>query len=75
MASLFCCFVRPSGDVREDQLHDMGTRTGLPAGCPCRERLPELGYSQVHINGMEGKYTQILIDSRLVFSALLSIPV
>ena len=28
------------------------------------------GYSQVRINGMEGKYTQILIDSRPIFSAL-----
>ncbi len=28
------------------------------------------GYTQVRINGMEGKYTQILIDSRPVFSAL-----
>ena len=28
------------------------------------------GYSQVRINGMDGKYTQILIDSRPIFSAL-----
>lgn len=28
------------------------------------------GYSQVRINGMNGKYTQILIDSRPIFSAL-----
>ena len=28
------------------------------------------GYSQVRINGMDGKYTQILIDSRPKFSAL-----
>ena len=28
------------------------------------------GYSQVRINGLDGKYTQILIDSRPIFSAL-----
>lgn len=28
------------------------------------------GYSQVRINGLEGKYTQILIDSRPIFSSL-----
>lgn len=28
------------------------------------------GYSQVRINGLQGKYTQILIDSRPIFSAL-----
>ncbi len=28
------------------------------------------GYTQVRINGMDGKYTQILIDSRPVFSSL-----
>lgn len=28
------------------------------------------GYSQVRINGIDGKYTQILIDSRPIFSAL-----
>lgn len=28
------------------------------------------GFTQVRINGMEGKYTQILIDSRPIFSAL-----
>lgn len=31
------------------------------------------GYSQVRINGMDGKYTQILIDSRPIFSALASV--
>ena len=30
----------------------------------------DCGYSQVRINGMDGKYTQILIDSRPIFSAL-----
>jgi outer membrane receptor for ferrienterochelin and colicins len=28
------------------------------------------GYSQVRINGLDGKYTQILIDSRPIFSSL-----
>ena len=31
------------------------------------------GYSQVRINGLNGKYTQILIDSRPIFSALASV--
>lgn len=31
------------------------------------------GYSQVRINGLDGKYTQILIDSRPIFSVLAGI--
>ena len=32
--------------------------------------LPELRFQQVRINGLEGPYTQILVDSRPIFSAL-----
>ena len=45
-------------------------QAGFPTGVRVENDCQNCGYSQVRINGMEGKYTQILIDSRPIFSAL-----
>ena len=45
---------------------------GLPfqPGVRVENNCQNCGFTQVRINGMEGKYTQILVDSRPIFSAL-----
>ena len=46
---------------------------GFQPGVRVENNCQNCGYTQVRINGLEGPYTQILIDSRPVFSALSSV--
>ncbi len=59
----------PTG-VRKDQLHDISTRAGFPTGRPGRKRLPELWLLASPHQRYGRKISQILIDSRPIFSAL-----
>ena len=43
---------------------------GFQPGVRVENNCQNCGFTQVRINGMEGKYTQILVDSRPIFSSL-----
>lgn len=52
----------PSINIREGLQYQPGVRTEV--------NCQNCGFSQVRLNGLEGKYSQILIDGKSVFSAL-----
>lgn len=45
-------------------------RAEFPTRSACGNNCQNCGFQQVRINGLDGPYTQILIDSRPIFSAL-----
>lgn len=55
-----------------DRTHSMCLAQGLnfQPGVRTEDNCQNCGFSQVRINGLDGHYSQILIDSRPVFSAL-----
>ena len=53
-----------------DQCGEFGTGTKFQPGVRVETNCQNCGFQQVRINGLDGPYTQILIDSRPIFSAL-----
>ena len=54
--------ISTSNNIREGLQYQPGVRTEV--------NCQNCGFSQVRINGLEGKYSQILIDGKAVFSSL-----
>lgn len=54
--------ITSSNNLRESLQYQPGVRTEV--------NCQNCGFSQVRINGLEGKYSQILIDGRAIFSSL-----
>ena len=48
----------------------LGRRLNFQPGVRVENNCQNCGFQQVRINGLEGPYTQILVDSRPIFSAL-----
>ena len=60
-------------DFEANNAQDLSQALGLQSGIRVESSCQNCGTSQVRLNGLEGPYTQMLIDSRPVLSALGSV--
>jgi outer membrane receptor for ferrienterochelin and colicins len=59
--------------IEQKQATDLAEAISLTTGVRVENNCQNCNFTQVRINGMEGKYSQILIDSSPVFSSMIGV--
>ncbi len=59
--------------IDQKQATDLADAISLTTGVRVENNCQNCNFTQVRINGMEGKYTQILIDSSPIFSSMIGV--